>query len=121
MSTVRLGHEGDFAVTGPRHAHGCLFEDFPRLGRGDAVALPEPAGRTSRLTHRIDRCPYRTVPVDIEVIGPVSRTSGWTRPGRCPAPATRGPERGTVTGLIDRARPAFTQPAEAGKPEASRR
>ncbi|GAB2831946.1 hypothetical protein GCM10027073_70450 [Streptomyces chlorus] len=94
-NTARPGREGNFAVAGHRRTHGDPFKNFPRLGRGDAAVLTDGA---TWFTYRIDRGPYKTVPTDIEVIDPVPRTSGYTRPGRYLTLTTCEPEWGTVTG-----------------------
>lgn len=117
-NTAQLGREGNFAVAGHRHTHGDPFKDFPRLGRGDAVVLTD---GTTWFTYRIDRDPYKTVPTDIEVIDPVPRISGYTRPGRHLTLTPCEPEWGRSHRLIVWAHPASTQPVEAGKPEALRR
>jgi sortase A len=65
--TARLGQWGNFVVAGHRRIYGDPFEDFPRL--------------RPWFTYRIDKGPYETVPSDIEVIGPVPRTPGYTRLG----------------------------------------
>ncbi|ODA73500.1 hypothetical protein APS67_002407 [Streptomyces sp. AVP053U2] len=95
VNTARLGREGDFAVVGHRRTHGDPFKGFPGSGGVTAVVLTE---GTTWFTYRVDRGPCETVPTDIEVIGPVPRTSGYTRPGRGLTPTTRAPERGVVTG-----------------------
>ncbi|MEU9386608.1 class E sortase, partial [Streptomyces sp. NPDC048279] len=77
--TARLGQEGNFAVAGHRRTYGDPFLDFPRLRRGDAIVLTD---GTTWFTYRIDKGPYKTVPTDVEVIDPVPRKSGYTRPGR---------------------------------------
>ncbi|MGY0068489.1 sortase domain-containing protein [Streptomyces sp. QTS137] len=94
-NTARLGREGDFAVAGHRRTHGDPFEGFPRFWRGDAVV---PAEGTTRFAYRVDRGPCKTVPTDIEVIGPVPRTSGYTRPVRCPSRRRANRNGGAVTG-----------------------
>ncbi|CAL9507954.1 Sortase SrtE1 [Streptomyces sp. enrichment culture] len=116
--TARLGQRGNFAVAGHRRTHGDPFKDFPRLRRGDAVVLTD---GTTWFTYRIDEGPYKTVPSDIEVIGPVPRTSGYTRPGRYLTLTTCEPEWGHSHRLIVWAHLDSTQPVEAGKPEALRR
>lgn len=116
--TVRLGQKGNFAVAGHRRTYGDPFKDFPRLRRGDAVVLTD---GTTWFTYRIDKGPYRTVPSDIEVIDPVPRTSGYTRPGRYLTLTTCEPEWGHSHRLIVWAHLDSTQPVEAGKPEALRR
>ncbi|CAM5734807.1 class E sortase [Streptomyces hirsutus] len=117
-NTAQLGGEDNFAVAGHRRTHGDPFKDFPRLGRGDAVVLTD---GTTWFTYRIDRDPYKTVPTDIEVIDPVPRTSGYTRPGRYLTLTTCAPEWGHSHRLIVWAHLDSTQPVEAGKPEALRR
>ncbi|MFJ3440395.1 class E sortase [Streptomyces sp. NPDC086081] len=116
--TARLGQRGNFAVAGHRRTHGDPFKDFPRLRRGDAVVLTD---GTTWFTYRIDKGPHKTVPSDIEVIDPVPRTSGYTRPGRYLTLTTCEPEWGHSHRLIVWAHLASTQPVEAGKPEALRR
>ncbi|MET9576224.1 class E sortase [Streptomyces massasporeus] len=116
--TARLGQRGNFAVAGHRRTYGDPFKDFPELRRGDAVVLTD--GRTW-FTYRIDKGPYKTVPSDIEVIDPVPRTSGYTRPGRYLTLTTCEPEWGHSHRLIVWAHLDSTQPVEAGKPEALRR
>lgn len=96
-----------------------------RLLRGLPQAAARGRGGADRrhdLVHvRIDKGPYRTVPSDIEVIDPVPRPSGYTRPGRYLTLTTREPEWGHSRRVIVRAHPVSTQPVEAGKPEALRR
>ncbi|MFH9061187.1 class E sortase [Streptomyces coeruleorubidus] len=116
--TARLGQKGNFAVAGHRRTYGDPFKDFPRLRRGDAVVLTD---GTTWFTYRIDKGPYKTVPSDIEVIDPVPRTSGYTRPGRYLTLTTCEPEWGHSHRLIVWAHLDSTQPVEAGKPEALRR
>jgi sortase A len=116
--TARLGQRGNFAIAGHRRTHGDPFKDFPRLRRGDAVVLTD---GTTWFTYRIDKGPYKTVPSDIEVIDPVPRTSGYTRPGRYLTLTTCEPEWGHSHRLIAWAHLDSTQPVEAGKPEALRR
>ncbi|MEV8594375.1 class E sortase [Streptomyces sp. NPDC052012] len=117
-NTAQLGQKGNFAVAGHRRTHGDPFKDFPELGRGDAVVLTDGA---TWFTYRIDKGPYKTVPTDIEVIDPVPRTSGYTRPGRYLTLTTCDPEWGHSHRLIVWAHLDSTQPVEAGKPEALRR
>ncbi|MGI5427092.1 class E sortase [Streptomyces sp. CA-179760] len=116
--TAQLGQRGNFAVAGHRRTYGDPFKDFPRLRRGDAVVLTD---GTTWFTYRIDKGPYKTVPSDIEVIDPVPRTSGYTRPGRYLTLTTCEPEWGHSHRLIVWAHLDSTQPVEAGKPEALRR
>ncbi|MER7477854.1 class E sortase [Streptomyces sp. NPDC126510] len=116
--TAQLGQKGNFAVAGHRRTHGDPFKDFPELRRGDAVVLTD---GTTWFTYRIDKGPYKTVPSDIEVIDPVPRTSGYTRPGRYLTLTTCEPEWGHSHRLIVWAHLDSTQPVEAGKPEALRR
>jgi sortase A len=117
-STARLGQKGNFAVAGHRRTYGDPFKDFPRLRRGDAVVLTD---GTTWFTYRIDKGPYKTVPSDIEVIDPVPRKSGYTRPGRYLTLTTCDPEWGHSHRLIVWAHLDSTQPVEAGKPQALRR
>jgi sortase A len=116
--TARLGQQGNFAVAGHRRTYGDPFRDFPELRRGDAVVLTD---GTTWFTYRIDKGPYKTVPSDIEVIDPVPRKSGYTRPGRYLTLTTCDPEWGHSHRLIVWAHLDSTQPVEAGKPEALRR
>ncbi|ANP48201.1 sortase A [Streptomyces griseochromogenes] len=116
--TARLGQEGNFAVAGHRRTYGDPFKDFPRLRRGDAVVLTD---GTTWFTYRIDKGPYKTVPTDVEVIDPVPRTSGYTRPGRYLTLTTCDPEWGHSHRLIVWAHLDSTQPVESGEPEALRR
>ncbi|MFE3162931.1 class E sortase [Streptomyces sp. NPDC059224] len=116
--TARLGQEGNFAVAGHRRTYGDPFLDFPRLRRGDAIVLTD---GTTWFTYRIDKGPYKTVPTDVEVIDPVPRKSGYTRPGRYLTLTTCDPEWGHSHRLIVWAHLDSTQPVEAGKPEALRR
>ncbi|MED7820910.1 class E sortase [Streptomyces chiangmaiensis] len=116
--TAQLGQEGNFAVAGHRRTYGDPFKDFPRLRRGDAVVLTD---GTTWFTYRIDKGPYKTVPADVEVIDPVPRTSGYTRPGRYLTLTTCDPEWGHSHRLIVWAHLDSTQPVEAGEPAALRR
>ncbi|MFK4099529.1 class E sortase [Streptomyces sp. NPDC019531] len=117
-NTARLGQEGNFSVAGHRRTYGDPFKDFPKLRRGDAVVLTD---GTSWFTYRIDKGPYKTVPTDIEVIDPVPRKSGYTRPGRYLTLTTCDPEWGHSHRLIVWAHLDSTQPVEDGKPVALRR
>ncbi|MFG2439805.1 class E sortase [Streptomyces sp. NPDC048508] len=116
--TAQLGQEGNFSVAGHRRTYGDPFKDFPRLRRGDAVVFTD---GTTWFTYRIDKGPYKTVPSDIEVIDPVPRKSGYTRPGRYLTLTTCDPEWGHSHRLIVWAHLDSTQPVEAGKPGALRR
>jgi sortase A len=116
--TARLGQEGNFAVAGHRRTYGDPFKDFPRLRPGDAVVLTD---GTTWFTYRIDKGPYKTVPADVEVIDPVPRKSGYTRPGRYLTLTTCDPEWGHSHRLIVWAHLDATQPVESGQPEALRR
>ncbi|MEU7422208.1 class E sortase [Streptomyces sp. NPDC040750] len=116
--TARLGQEGNFAVAGHRRTYGDPFKDFPRLRRGDAVVLTD---GTTWFTYRIDKGPYKTVPTDVEVIDPVPRKSGYTRPGRYLTLTTCDPEWGHSHRLIVWAHLDSTRPVETGEPEALRR
>ncbi|MFF3612459.1 class E sortase [Streptomyces sp. NPDC002580] len=116
--TAQLGQEGNFPVAGHRRTYGDPFKDFPELRRGDAVVLTD---GTTWFTYRIDKGPYKTVPSDIEVIDPVPRKSGYTRPGRYLTLTTCDPEWGHSHRLIVWAHLDSTQPVEAGKPAALRR
>ncbi|MFK4146956.1 class E sortase [Streptomyces sp. NPDC004065] len=116
--TARLGGTGNFAVAGHRRTYGDPFKDFPRLRPGDAVVLTD---GTTWFTYRIDKGPHKTLPTDVEVIDPVPRMSGYTRPGRYLTLTTCDPEWGHSHRLIVWAHLASTGPAEAGKPEALRR
>ncbi|WP_328458279.1 class E sortase [Streptomyces sp. NBC_00386] len=116
--TAQLGKEGNFSVAGHRRTYGDPFKDFPELRRGDAVVLTD---GTTWFTYRIDKGPYKTVPSDIEVIDPVPRKSGYTRPGRYLTLTTCDPEWGHSHRLIVWAHLDSTQPVEAGKPAALRR
>jgi sortase A len=116
--TAQLGQTGNFAVAGHRRTYGDPFKDFPRLRRGDAVVLTD---GTTWFTYRIDKGPYKTLPSDIEVIDPVPRKSGYTRPGRYLTLTTCDPEWGHSHRLIVWAHLDSTQPVEAGKPGALRR
>lgn len=117
-NTARLGQGGNFSVAGHRRTYGDPFKDFPRLRRGDAVVLTD---GTTWFTYRIDKGPYKTVPTDIEVIDPVPRKSGYTRPGRYLTLTTCDPEWGHSHRLIVWAHLDSTQPVEDGKPVALRR
>ncbi len=117
-NTAQLGQEGNFSVAGHRRTYGDPFKDFPELRRGDAVVLTD---GTTWFTYRIDKGPYKTVPTDIEVIDPVPRTSGYTRPGRYLTLTTCDPEWGHSHRLIVWAHLDSTQPVEDGKPVALRR
>ncbi|MFF1304481.1 class E sortase [Streptomyces sp. NPDC058307] len=117
-NTARLGQRGNFSVAGHRRTYGDPFKDFPRLRRGDAVVLTD---GTTWFTYRIDKGPYKTVPTDIEVIDPVPRKSGYTRPGRYLTLTTCDPEWGHSHRLIVWAHLDSTQPVEDGKPVALRR
>jgi sortase A len=116
--TAQLGQKGNFAVAGHRRTYGDPFKDFPKLRRGDAVVLTD---GTTWFTYRIDKGPYKTVPSDVEVIDPVPRKSGYTRPGRYLTLTTCDPEWGHSHRLIVWAHLDSTQPVEAGKPQALRR
>jgi sortase A len=116
--TARLGQSGNFSVAGHRRTYGDPFKDFPKLRRGDAVVLTD---GTTWFTYRIDQGPYKTVPTDVEVIDPVPRKSGYTRPGRYLTLTTCDPEWGHSHRLIVWAHLDSTQPVEAGKPRALRR
>ncbi|MER5517536.1 class E sortase [Streptomyces sp. NPDC002763] len=116
--TARLGQEGNFAVAGHRRTYGDPFLEFPKLRRGDAIVLTD---GTTWFTYRIDKGPYKTVPTDVEVIDPVPRKSGYTRPGRYLTLTTCDPEWGHSHRLIVWAHLDSTQPVEAGKPKALRR
>jgi sortase A len=116
--TARLGQEGNFAVAGHRRTYGDPFKDFPRLRPGDAVVLTD--GK-DWFTYRIDKGPYKTVPADVEVIDPVPRKSGYTRPGRYLTLTTCDPEWGHSHRLIVWAHLDSTQPVESGQPAALRR
>ncbi|MEW2396486.1 class E sortase [Streptomyces sp. NPDC046862] len=117
-NTARLGQKGNFSVAGHRRTYGDPFKDFPKLRAGDAVVLTD---GTTWFTYRIDKGPYKTLPSDIEVIDPVPRKSGYTRPGRYLTLTTCEPEWGHSHRLIVWAHLDSTQPVEAGKPEALRR
>lgn len=117
-NTARLGQKGNFSVAGHRRTYGDPFKDFPKLRAGDAVVLTD---GTTWFTYRIDKGPYKTLPTDIEVIDPVPRKSGYTRPGRYLTLTTCEPEWGHSHRLIVWAHLDSTQPVEAGKPEALRR
>lgn len=116
--TARLGQRGNFAVAGHRRTYGDPFKDFPELRRGDAVVLTD---GTTWFTYRIDKGPYKTVPTDVEVIDPVPRKPGYTRPGRYLTLTTCEPEWGHSHRLIVWAHLDSTQPVEAGEPKALRR
>ncbi|MGW2682357.1 class E sortase [Streptomyces sp. NPDC001414] len=116
--TARLGQEGNFAVAGHRRTYGDPFLDFPQLRRGDAIVLTD---GTTWFTYRIDKGPYKTVPTDVEVIDPVPRKSGYTRPGRYLTLTTCDPEWGHSHRLIVWAHLDSTQPVDEGKPGALRR
>ncbi|GGS87441.1 class E sortase [Streptomyces chromofuscus] len=116
--TARLGQKGNFSVAGHRRTYGDPFKDFPRLRAGDAVVLTD---GTTWFTYRIDKGPYKTVPTDVEVIDPLPRKSGYTRPGRYLTLTTCEPEWGHSHRLVVWARLDSTQPVEAGKPAALRR
>ncbi|MGW0420179.1 class E sortase [Streptomyces sp. NPDC003015] len=117
-NTAQLGQQGNFSVAGHRRTYGDPFKDFPRLRRGDAVVLTD---GTTWFTYRIDKGPYKTVPTDIEVIDPVPRKSGYTRPGRYLTLTTCDPEWGHSHRLIVWGHLDSTQPVEDGKPVALRR
>ncbi|MGW2746049.1 class E sortase [Streptomyces sp. NPDC001450] len=116
--TARLGQEGNFAVAGHRRTYGDPFKDFPRLRAGDAVVLTD---GITWFTYRIDKGPYKTVPSDVEVIDPVPRKSGYTRPGRYLTLTTCDPEWGHSHRLIVWAHLDSTRPVESGEPRALRR
>ncbi|MEU9988686.1 class E sortase [Streptomyces sp. NPDC048045] len=117
-ATARLGQEGNFAVAGHRRTYGDPFKDFPRLRPGDAVVLTD---GTTWFTYRIDKGPYKTVPTDVEVIDPVPRKSGYTRPGRYLTLTTCDPEWGHSHRLIVWGHLDSTQPVDKGEPRALRR
>ncbi|WP_328748752.1 class E sortase [Streptomyces sp. NBC_00285] len=117
-NTAQLGQQGNFSVAGHRRTYGDPFKDFPKLRRGDAVVLTD---GSTWFTYRIDKGPYKTVPTDIEVIDPVPRNSGYTRPGRYLTLTTCDPEWGHSHRLIVWAHLDSTQPVEDGKPVALRR
>jgi len=117
-NTAQLGQLGNFAVAGHRRTYGDPFVDFPKLRPGDAVVLTD---GTTWFTYRIDKGPYKTVPTDIEVIDPVPRKSGYTRPGRYLTLTTCDPEWGHSHRLIVWGHLDSTQPVDEGKPAALRR
>ncbi|MEU5533560.1 class E sortase [Streptomyces sp. NPDC020362] len=117
-ATARLGQGGNFAVAGHRRTYGDPFKDFPRLRPGDAVVLTD---GSTWFTYRIDKGPYKTVPTDVEVIDPVPRKSGYTRPGRYLTLTTCDPEWGHSHRLIVWAHLDSTQPVDTGEPRALRR
>ncbi|GAA3122767.1 class E sortase [Streptomyces echinatus] len=116
--TAKLGGTGNFAVAGHRRTYGDPLKDFPELRPGDPVVLTD---GTTWFTYRIDKGPYKTVPTDVEVIDPVPRKSGYTRPGRYLTLTTCDPEWGHSHRLIVWAHLDSTQPVEAGEPKALRR
>ncbi|MGW7542955.1 class E sortase [Streptomyces sp. NPDC054770] len=116
--TAQLGQVGNFAVAGHRRTYGDPFLDFPKLRKGDAIVLTDGA---TWFTYRIDKGPYKTVPTDVEVIDPVPRKSGYTRPGRYLTLTTCDPEWGHSHRLIVWAHLDSTQPVESGRPKALRR
>ncbi|MFF4314438.1 class E sortase [Streptomyces sp. 900105755] len=116
--TAGLGQVGNFAVAGHRRTYGDPFLDFPELRKGDAIVLTD---GTTWFTYRIDKGPYKTVPTDVEVIDPVPRKSGYTRPGRYLTLTTCDPEWGHSHRLIVWAHLDSTQPVESGRPKALRR
>ncbi|MFD4603945.1 class E sortase [Streptomyces sp. NPDC058464] len=116
--TAQLGQVGNFAVAGHRRTYGDPFLDFPKLREGDAIVLTD---GTTWFTYRIDKGPYKTVPTDVEVIDPVPRKSGYTRPGRYLTLTTCDPEWGHSHRLIVWAHLDSTQPVESGRPKALRR
>ncbi|MFD8810966.1 class E sortase [Streptomyces sp. NPDC059627] len=116
--TAQLGQVGNFAVAGHRRTYGDPFLDFPKLRKGDAIVLTD---GTTWFTYRIDKGPYKTVPTDVEVIDPVPRKSGYTRPGRYLTLTTCDPEWGHSHRLIVWAHLDSTQPVESGRPKALRR
>ncbi|SEE90224.1 class E sortase [Streptomyces sp. Ag109_O5-10] len=116
--TARLGQVGNFAVAGHRRTYGDPFLDFPKLREGDAIVLTD---GTTWFTYRIDKGPYKTVPTDVEVIDPVPRKSGYTRPGRYLTLTTCDPEWGHSHRLIVWAHLDSTRPVESGRPGALRR
>ncbi|MFK0152341.1 class E sortase [Streptomyces sp. NPDC090499] len=116
--TAGLGQVGNFAVAGHRRTYGDPFLDFPKLREGDAIVLTD---GTTWFTYRIDKGPYKTVPTDVEVIDPVPRKSGYTRPGRYLTLTTCDPEWGHSHRLIVWAHLDSTQPVESGRPKALRR
>ncbi|WP_369223748.1 class E sortase [Streptomyces sp. R39] len=116
--TAGLGQVGNFAVAGHRRTYGDPFLDFPELREGDAIVLTD---GTTWFTYRIDKGPYKTVPTDVEVIDPVPRKSGYTRPGRYLTLTTCDPEWGHSHRLIVWAHLDSTQPVESGRPKALRR
>ncbi|MBC9726403.1 class E sortase [Streptomyces sp. TRM68367] len=118
VHTAQLGQKGNFSVAGHRRTYGDPFKDFPKLRPGDAVVLTD---GTTWFTYRIDKGPYKTLPTDIEVIDPVPRMSGYTRPGRYLTLTTCEPEWGHSHRLIVWAHLDSTEPVEAGKPRALRR
>ncbi|WP_053660948.1 class E sortase [Streptomyces sp. MMG1121] len=118
QGTAQLGQEGNFSVAGHRRTYGDPFLDFPELRVGDAVVLTD---GTTWFTYRIDKGPYKTVPTDVEVIDPVPRKSGYTRPGRYLTLTTCDPEWGHSHRLIVWAHLDSTQPVDTGEPAALRR
>ncbi|WP_181803457.1 class E sortase [Streptomyces shenzhenensis] len=116
--TAGLGQVGNFAVAGHRRTYGDPFLDFPELREGDAIVLTD---GTTWFTYRIDKGPYKTVPTDVEVIDPVPRKSGYTRPGRYLTLTTCDPEWGHSHRLIVWAHLDSTRPVESGRPKALRR
>ncbi|MFY1677881.1 MULTISPECIES: class E sortase [unclassified Streptomyces] len=118
VGTALPGRMGNFAVAGHRRTHGSPFRDFPELRPGDDVVLTD---GTTWFTYRIDKGPYRTVPTDTEVVGPLPRASGYLRPGRYLTLTTCEPEWGHSHRLVVWASLRSSQPVEAGKPESLRR
>ncbi|MFF3323324.1 class E sortase [Streptomyces sp. NPDC002889] len=122
-STALLGGRGNFAVAGHRRTYGDPFKDFPRLRPGDAVVLSD---GTTWFTYRVVNRPYRTVPSDIGVIGPVPRplrsgAAPFDTPGRYLTLTTCEPEWGSSHRLVVWAHLDATQPVTDGRPEALRR
>ena len=106
---------GNFAVAGHRNTHGEPFRYINRLVAGDPIVVEtKHAYYTYEMTNRLPSTP----PSNTDVISPVPRQSGFTKPGRYITLTTCTPEFTSKYRLIVWGKLVEERPRTEGKPDA---
>jgi sortase A len=107
--------EGNFAVAGHRNTHGEPFRYINKLVAGDEIIVET---RSTYYTYEMTNRLPSTSPSNVDVVMPVPRQSGFTKPGRYVTLTTCTPEFTSKYRLIVWGKMADERPRSEGKPDA---
>jgi sortase A len=107
--------KGNFALAGHRNTHGEPFRYINKLEAGDEVVVET---QSKYYTYKVTRQLAATSPSDTDVISPVPKKSGYTKPGRYITLTTCTPEFTSKYRLIVWGKMVDERPRSKGKPDA---